>query len=106
MSIPEEKMQKLKSSGAVDADGHILEDAGLWDRYIEAKYKERALRTRLDSKGQEYLEVAGKPSKIFHSGRLGGLSTMGTTRDDQCQNRPTYGGSRPRAGSPAHYRPQ
>ena len=39
MSIADEKIQKLKFSGAVDADGHILEDAGLWDRYIEAKYK-------------------------------------------------------------------
>ena len=95
MSITDEKIQKLKFSGAVDADGHILEDAGLWDRYIEAKYKDRALRTRLDSKGQEYLEVAGKPSKIFHSGRLGGLSAMGTTRDDQWQDRPTYGGMAP-----------
>ena len=95
MSIADEKIQKLKFSGAVDADGHILEDAGLWDRYIEAKYKDRALRTRLDSKGQEYLEVAGKPSKIFHSGRLGGLSAMGTTRDDQWQDRPTYGGMAP-----------
>jgi len=32
MSITDEKIQKLKFSGAVDADGHILEDAGLWDR--------------------------------------------------------------------------
>src|SRR5260370_11532549 len=95
MSSTDEKIQKLKFSGAVDADGHILEDAGLWDRYIEAKYKDRELRTRLDSKGQEYLEVAGKPSKIFHSGRLGGLSAMGTTRADQWQNRPTYGGMAP-----------
>ena len=95
MSANHEQIQKLKFSGAVDADGHILEDAGLWDRYIEAKYKDRALRTRLDSKGQEFLEVAGKPSKIFHSGRLGGLSAMGTTRDDQWQDRPTYGGMAP-----------
>jgi predicted TIM-barrel fold metal-dependent hydrolase len=95
MSTNQEQIQKLKFSGAVDADGHILEDAGLWDRYIEAKYKDRALRTRLDSKGQEYLEVAGRPSKIFHSGRLGGLSAMGTTRDDKWQDRPTYGGMAP-----------
>jgi predicted TIM-barrel fold metal-dependent hydrolase len=95
MSTDHEQIQKLKFNGAVDADGHILEDAGLWDRYIEAKYKDRALRVRLDSKGQEYLEVAGRPSKIFHSGRLGGLSAMGTTRDDQLQDRPTYGGMAP-----------
>ena len=84
-----------RAYNVIDADGHILEPLDLWDRYIEAKYKDRALRTRLDSKGQEYLEVAGKPSKIFHSGRLGGLSAMGATRDDQWQDRPTYGGMAP-----------
>jgi predicted TIM-barrel fold metal-dependent hydrolase len=95
MSTAHEEIQKLKFTGAVDADGHILEDAGLWDRYIEAKYKDRAVRVSRDSKGLEYLEVAGKPSKIFHSGRLGGLSAMGVTRDSQFHSRPTYGGSAP-----------
>ena len=33
----------LKHRGAVDADGHLLEDAALWRHYIEAKYKDRAL---------------------------------------------------------------
>ena len=78
-----EEIQKLTFTGAVDADGHILEDAGLWDRYIEAKYKDRAVRVRTDAKGLEYLEVAGRPSKVFSGGRLGGLSAMGSTRDDQ-----------------------
>ena len=95
MSTTHEQIQKLNFTGAVDADGHILEDAGLWDRYIEAKYKDRAVRVRLDNKGLEYLEIAGRPSKIFHSGRLGGLSAMGTTRDDKWQDRPTYGGMAP-----------
>src|SRR5258708_7306949 len=36
----------LKHKGAVDADGHVLENAGLWDRYIEAKYRDRALRMK------------------------------------------------------------
>ena len=31
-------VHRLKHRGAVDADGHVLEDAGLWDHYIEAKY--------------------------------------------------------------------
>src|SRR5258707_5744025 len=95
MSLTDENIQKLKFTGAVDADGHILEDGGLWDRHIEEKYKDRALRVRLDSKGQEFLEVAGRPSKIFHSGRLGGLSAMGTTRVDAWQDRPTYGSLAP-----------
>ncbi len=85
----------LTFSGAVDADGHILEDATLWQRYIEEKYKKVALRIGLDDKGLEFLEVGGKPSKIFSGGRLGGLSAMGTTRGEQWQNRPTYGGMAP-----------
>src|SRR5579862_5002593 len=95
MSNPLEGIQKLNFTGAVDADGHILEDAGLWDRYIEAKYKDRAVRVRTDSKGLEYLEVAGRPSKIFSGGRLGGLSAMGSTRNDQRPIAPTYGGHAP-----------
>jgi uncharacterized protein len=90
-----DQIRKLKYQGAVDADGHILEDAGLWDQYIEAKYKPRAVRIRKDAKGLEYLEVGGKPSKIFYGGRLGGLSAMGTTRNDDWRALPTYGGSAP-----------
>ncbi|MDO8431716.1 MAG: amidohydrolase family protein [Candidatus Binatus sp.] len=90
-----EEIQQLKFTGAVDADGHILEDAGLWERYLEAKYKDRAIRIRNDAKGFEYLEIAGRPSKIFNGGKLGGLSAMGTTRDDEWGNRPTYGGMAP-----------
>src|SRR5208282_3335747 len=95
MSKAVEGIQKLTFTGAVDADGHILEDAGLWDRYIEAKYKDRAVRVRKDAKGLEYLEVAGRPSKIFNGGRLAGLSAMGTTRDDKWEGPPTYGGLAP-----------
>ena len=95
MSNRLDEIQKLTFTGAVDADGHILEDAGLWDRYIEAKYKDRAVRVRKDDKGLEYLEIAGKPSKIFNGGRLGGLSAMGATRDDKYDAPPTYGGLAP-----------
>src|SRR5260370_20071427 len=92
MSNRLDEIQKLTFTGAVDADGHILEDAGLWDRYIEAKYKDRAVRVRTDTKGIEYLEVAGKPSKVFSGGRLGGLSAMGATRNDKFDAPPTYRG--------------
>ena len=95
MSSTLEGIEKLKFSGAVDADGHILEDAGLWDRYLEAKYQSRAVRIRLDDKGLEYLEIGGRPSKVFRGGMLGGLSAMGNTRDGNQQYSPTYGGAAP-----------
>src|ERR1700685_1420448 len=106
MSNPLDGIQKLDFTGAVDADGHILEDAGLWDRYIEAKYKDRAVRVRTDDKGLEYLEVAGKPSKVFNGGRLGGLSAMGATRDDQRTIAPHNGGPPPVGGVDAKQRLQ
>jgi len=37
----------------------VLEDAGLWDHYIEAKYRDRALRMKRDAQGLEYLEIGG-----------------------------------------------
>src|SRR5260370_20706453 len=95
MSDAVDEIQKLALRGAVDADGHILEEAGLWDRYIEAKYKDPAGRVRTEDTGLEYLEVAGRPSKVFSGGRLGGLSAMGATRADQRHIAPTYGGHAP-----------
>ena len=91
MSATQEKFHKLKYEGAVDADGHVLEDAGLWDRYIEAKYKPGAVRIRKDDHGQEHLEIGGKFSKIFYGPRLAGLSAMGTTRDSAWENLSGYG---------------
>ena len=46
-------VHRLKFTGAVDADGHLLEDAGLWDAYIERKYKDRAMRLKRDENGLE-----------------------------------------------------
>jgi hypothetical protein len=43
MARTEEKFYKLKYPGAVDADGHIMEAADLWDKYAEARYKPRAM---------------------------------------------------------------
>lgn len=90
-----EEIRKLKFSGAVDADGHILEDAGLWERYLEAKYKPNAIRVRLNDKGLQYLEIGGKPSRIFKRGGLGGLSAMGTTRDSVPREQRKYGEGAP-----------
>src|SRR5260370_11980366 len=67
----------LKHKGAVDADGHVLEDAGLWDRYIEARYRDRSLRLKRDADGLEYLEIGGQPSKRTRKGYPATLGRMG-----------------------------
>jgi predicted TIM-barrel fold metal-dependent hydrolase len=67
----------LKHRGAVDADGHVLEDAGLWDHYIEGKYRDRALRMKRDENGLEYLEIGGRPSRRTRRGYPATLGRMG-----------------------------
>src|SRR5260370_7014680 len=59
----EEKFHKFKYQGAVDADGHILEPADLWENYIEEKYKPKALRLRRDHLGVQYIEIGQLPSR-------------------------------------------
>jgi uncharacterized protein len=75
--VPNEQIHKLKFKRAVDADGHILEPADLWEKYIESKYKPLAVRIKHDDKGVQYVEIAGKPSKFMHGPMLGTLAAMG-----------------------------
>jgi uncharacterized protein len=77
MARMEEQIQRLKYPGGVDADGHILEDANLWEKYCETKYKTIALRIKDDGDGLQYFEIAGQPSKVNRKGAFGGLGAMG-----------------------------
>ncbi len=70
-----EGLFRLHHPGAVDADGHILEPPDLWERYLEPRYRDRALRIRKGDDG-EYLEIAGRPSKLVRHGMPGGLGAM------------------------------
>jgi predicted TIM-barrel fold metal-dependent hydrolase len=63
--------------GAIDADGHVLEPPTLWEDYLEAKHRPRALRIRLDDEGLEYLEIDGRPSQRTNRGTLGLMGAMG-----------------------------
>lgn len=58
------QLPRLPMSGAVDADGHILEAPDLWEKYLEPKYRNRAVRIRKDADGLEYLEVNAAPCKM------------------------------------------
>lgn len=46
----------------IDAHGHILEPADLWENYLEAKYRSRAIRLARNDDGVEYMIFDGKPS--------------------------------------------
>jgi uncharacterized protein len=69
----------LKYAGAVDADGHILEPVDLWERYLEPKYRDRALRFVRDEDNLEALSYDGKPSMMARKGMPSTLGAMGCT---------------------------
>jgi predicted TIM-barrel fold metal-dependent hydrolase len=68
---------RFPHDGTVDADGHILEPADLWETYLEEKYRARAIRIRVDDKGLECLELDGRISERTQPGSLGLLGAMG-----------------------------
>lgn len=67
-------------SGAVDADGHILEPPDTWEKYIDPKYKDRAIRLRTNEDGLEVLELDGRPAKYSQPGQLAQFGAMGKNR--------------------------
>jgi uncharacterized protein len=60
----------------IDADGHILEPPDLWERYLEAKYRDRAVRIRTGDDGLEFLEVDGQRAKLTSAALLHSLGGM------------------------------
>lgn len=71
------EVHRFPYDGTIDADGHVLEPATLWEDYLEARYRKRALRVRVDSDGLEYLEIDGRPSERTNRGSLGLMGAMG-----------------------------
>src|SRR5260370_19696684 len=68
--------KRFPYDGTIDADGHVLEPAWLWERYLEPEFRERAIRIRTDADGLEYLELDGRPSERTIKGVLGLLGAM------------------------------
>jgi predicted TIM-barrel fold metal-dependent hydrolase len=77
------EMQLINKAIVVDADGHIMESSDLWEKNIEARFKDRALRIRKGDNGLEYLEIDGKKSKIMNEGVFGGYSSFGASLEDR-----------------------
>ena len=71
------EIKRFPYDGTIDADGHILEPANLWEEYLEAQYRPRALRIGVDEEGFEYLEIDQQPSQRSRKGSLGLLGAMG-----------------------------
>jgi len=71
------EIAKFPYPGAIDADGHILEPPDLWEKYLDPKYRDRAIRIRTNSEGLEVLELAGGPAKYMRPGQLAQFGAMG-----------------------------
>ncbi len=70
------QLPRLEFPGGVDGDGHVLEPPDLWERYLEPKYRSRAICIRKDDEGREHVEIDGRPSKLVRRGMPGGLGLM------------------------------
>ena len=75
--IIEEQIDTLNFRGAVDADGHILEAADLWETYCDPKYRSTAIRLKVDDQDMDYLEICGKPSRVNRGGAFSSVGSMG-----------------------------
>jgi uncharacterized protein len=92
----------------VDADGHVMEPADLWLRYLEPEFRDRAIRIQVEADGLESLYVEGRPMRLFHGtlGSLGGIEATGT-EDKQALQTPgvrTYADGCPPGGYDPHAR--
>ena len=67
-------------SPIVDADGHILEPADTWLKYIDPQYRDRAIRIERDERGWEVLLFDNKPLEVLR-GQLGALGGVGEDKD-------------------------
>ncbi len=60
------------TSPVIDADGHVLEPADTWERYLEAEFRDRAIRIEFDDQRRERLIFDNQPF-AFLRGNLGAL---------------------------------
>lgn len=70
-------MARMPTSGLIDADGHILEPADLWQTYLEAEFADRAVRVDVNEQGLEYLVIDQAPFTRLSPGALSLLGAMG-----------------------------
>jgi uncharacterized protein len=74
-------MLDQKLGPVVDADGHLLEPADLWLKYIDPQYRDRAIRIDHDEKGWEVLLFDNKVAEVVR-GTLGALGGVGMNPDE------------------------
>src|ERR1700753_3966148 len=81
----------------VDCDSHIMEAADLWQRYLEPKFRDRAIRIE-DIDGVESLIIG---EEVVLAGRLAGLGGANLPREELATGQYRYADGCP----PASYEP-
>src|SRR5258708_3501569 len=72
----------------IDEDGPIIEPPDLWEKYLEPKYRDRAIRIKRGDDGREYLEIDNKvpaltsPTLLASLGGMKKLQELGATVED------------------------
>ena len=74
-------MSTSKGGPIVDADGHVLEPLDTWQKYIDPKYRDRAVRLEHDEKGWEVLLFDNKPCETVR-GTLGAIGGVGSDTEE------------------------
>jgi predicted TIM-barrel fold metal-dependent hydrolase len=97
MAKPMHDTERLSYDGAVDADGHVLEPPDLWERYIDPRHRDRALRIVRDERDLEELEIGGRRSRMSRRGFPSTLGAMGAPDMADIRRNPerTYLGEAP-----------
>jgi len=72
----------LRATSPIDVDGHILEPPDIWSRYVDPRWRERAIRVRRGDDGRDFLEIDGKPAVMTTPEMLGGFGGMGKSMEE------------------------
>jgi len=67
----------------IDADSHVLEPPDVWQRHVEPRHRERAVRVVRTDEGHDVLLVDGKPARLTTPVMLGDFGGMGRTLEEQ-----------------------
>ena len=66
----------------IDADGHVLEPPDVWSRYLEPRWRDRAIRVARLPDGTDALLIDGRPAALTTPAMLGGFGGMGRTIEE------------------------
>lgn len=69
----------------VDADSHVNEPHDLWERYLEKRYRDRAIRIRPGKDGVDRMEIDGRPSRFIDGHFLGRGRSMGLSFEERAE---------------------